>query len=133
MKLLTENRHEYVTELIQLQPHSIMTFSQFDIKELATTSINILSNAQGFEKQILKPRNWTFRTNNKLHSKLAIGENGFIIGSWNFSNNSTQDFHEVALCISKAEAPEIYAQLCDYFEALWNRSTKKVKWEDEYT
>lgn len=133
MKLITNDRSQFVKELIELQPNRIVTFSQFDIKELATLPIRILSNTQGFEKQKFKSKNWIFKTNKKVHAKFAIGAEGLILGSWNFSDNSTQEFHESAICVSKTEEPEIYTQLCAYFESLWERSTKTVKWNDEYT
>lgn len=66
------------------------------------------------------------RTNNKIHTKLLIGQDKktgewkAITGSWNLRKNTTQ--HELALLITN---PQTILELNQYFDEIWNRSKKE--------
>lgn len=115
-----------IQALLEIDPIKIMTFSPFFIKKLENKSLMILINTGARLKQEMR-NSWEIKTNSKIHSKLAIGNEGFIIGSWNFSENSTNNMHESILKIEYGELdyeemPDFEKELNTYFERLWARS-----------
>ena len=121
MELITENRFRMKQALLEIMPEKIISFSQVDIKELNNISLKVIINSK-FSVLQNKNNEWDIRTNNKIHSKIAIGKKGFIIGSWNFSDNSTNNMHESILKIEYDW--NIKQKLEEYFDTLWERSTE---------
>ena len=121
MELITENRFRMKRALLEIVPEKIISFSQVDIKELNGSPLKVIINSKFIPFQN-KKNEWEIRSNNKIHSKIAIGKIGFIIGSWNFSDNSTNNMHESIL---KLEYDWTMKQkLDDYFNTLWERSSE---------
>ena len=129
MKFITFKRGEMTQSLLGIEPVKIMTFSQINcnssLKGLVDYPMNILMNTKAFEKQKIKPKDWEFKTNNKIHSKLAIGKEGIIIGSWNFSDNSTQNMHELIIVFEKTDScwDNVWKESNKYFDKMWEDSS----------
>jgi len=127
MRILTDKRGDYIRGLQAIHPKQVMTFSYpHKLVELfSTTPIDLLIYTKAAEGKKF-PSRWRVRTNNKVHAKLAIGKYGLIIGSWNFSDNSTNNMHEVGTVL-KYEFDigiEPIVECREYFERLWRRSKK---------
>lgn len=123
MKLLAEKRADYFYSVYTLgYPVKICTFSPITNWHLLNAPGKVLMNTQAYKQQKKMGKDWEFKTNNSVHAKIFIGPKGFYIGSWNFSNNSTQQMHEIGLIITKDEQPQIYKEVEEYFDSLWERS-----------
>ena len=96
-KLLTNKRGEYITILKAIRPYRVMTFSYPTklITMFPTENIQLIVHADHKNKPY--PPAWEVRTNNKIHAKAAIGTEGIYLGSWNMSENSTENFHEIGI------------------------------------
>lgn len=124
MELITENRHRLIQALISIKPSKIISFSPVNLEALKNRTMMVIMNTQQYKNHPFDiPDKWAVKLNNKIHAKLAIGVNGFIIGSWNFSDNSTYNMHESVLKVDYETAPKLQKELADYFEKLWERST----------
>lgn len=130
MKVITNVRSDYVNAIKQIiKPFAICTFSHIEKPEkFGLKNPQVIINGNQFKrKQIHYPSDWNMRTNNSIHAKIAIGKRYCMIGSWNMSDNSTQNMHEIALIINRAINTESYNQIRSYFETLWERSTEVKK------
>ena len=111
--------------LISIKPRKIISFSPVNLEALKDREISVIMNTKQFRDRPFDiPDKWQVRLNNKIHAKIAIGSNGFIIGSWNFSENSTQNMHESVLRVNFESAPKLQQELSDFFEKLWERSSE---------
>ena len=130
MELITENRYRMMEVLKEIEPRKIISFSAINLWQpeclfhLCDRQLSLIMNTKQFRNNPFDiPEKWEVRLNNKVHSKLAIGLKGFIIGSWNFSDNSSNNMHESILKVDYETAPLLQTELANYFEALWERST----------
>jgi len=125
MRLITENRHDLLESLKEIDTRKIISFGMPDIEHLKDKPLMVIVNTAqlGNYKKSL-PDKWYIKKNNKIHSKLALGKEGFVIGSWNFTDNSTNNMHESVLVVPYNENPLMQKLLADYFEVLWNRSSE---------
>ena len=78
MKFLSENRGEYIREVLELEPYSIATFSKINNIEILNLPLKVLMNKDAFDKQEILSDKWDIRINGKTHLKLAIGRGVFI-------------------------------------------------------
>lgn len=124
MELITENRHRLIQALINIKPSKIISFSPVNLEALKDRTMMVIMNTQQYKNNPFDiPEKWEVRLNNKIHAKIAIGINGFIIGSWNFSDNSTFTMHESVLKVDYETAPKLQQELASFFEKLWERSS----------
>lgn len=112
-KILTNKRSEYVKELIDIKPYKIMIPFGNPIANLFRIRLKILSREPIKDMS----HNWLNKTNKKIHAKIVIGEDGYIIGSCNWSNNSIQNLHECAIVVRNDEKGK--EELEKYFDSLW--------------
>jgi len=115
MKLLTENRGDYVDALKSIDLQFLIAPFGFDIKGFEEFSLQIITKPK---YEPTHYRRWQIKTNNKIHAKLAIGSKGVIIGSWNFTNNSTENAHECSVVIDDVK---IIKETEAYFKKIWDR------------
>lgn len=124
MEFISENRYRMKEVLSEIQTRKIISFSPIKLELLRDVSLMVIINSQQYKNHpFFIPSKWDVRLNNKIHSKLAIGLKGFVIGSWNFSDNSSNMMHESILKVDYESAPILQKELADYFEKIWNRST----------
>ena len=111
--------------LVEILPRKIISFSPVNIEALKSYPLMVIMNKGQYENHPFKiPDKWNVKFNAKIHSKLAIGLKGFIIGSWNFSDNSSNMMHESILKVDYDSAPKLQKELADYFDKLWARSSR---------
>lgn len=125
MEIITENRHRMITALLEIEPIKMISFSQIDIRQLDNLHLQVIINTKFLPKQ--RMNEWNIRTNNKVHSKIAIGKKGVLFGSWNFSQQSTLMMHEIVTMVRKEDDITTWQILNNYFETLWARSTPVTK------
>lgn len=114
-KFLTNKRHEFTQALIEIEPYKVIAPFGFNVPQLKEKPLQVI--VQEPEKQPLFPWVWNIRYCKQVHAKIAIGKKGMIIGSWNFSENSTRRMHEAAVKFDYV-APEVEA----FFDEIWGRN-----------
>ena len=119
MKLLTENRSDYIEAIQNIDLRFLIAPFGFELNGFEESALQIITKPQ-FEPTHY--RRWQIKTNNKIHAKLAIGTKGVIVGSWNFTNNSTQNAHECSIVIYKEDDPKIIESCTEYFKKIWERT-----------
>lgn len=123
MEFITENRYRLIKSLEEIEPRAIISYSTPNLPQLTDKPIRMIINTKQYDGKLAqKYPKWWIKTNNKIHGKLAIGLKGFIIGSWNFSNNSTQNFHKTVMALRYEDTPNIQKALKEYFDKMWDRS-----------
>ena len=134
LRIISQHRGDMIVELMRIKPYKIASFSPLHLPTLHNNSLYVLLHTQAYRSQKEKPNEWVFRTNNKVHLKVAIGRNGCIVGSWNFSEHSTNTMHEMICVIDRATHPEACAEVEHAFDTIWLRSNEQLpvhpfKWE----
>ena len=120
-KILTSNRGGYIKALRELKPIKVMSYTYPSklIEMYPEAEIKLILNSQ-FAKGKTFPKTWKVRSNSKIHAKIGIGKDNMIIGSWNFTDNSTFNMHEAAIIIDKQHIIKEYTL---YFDSIWERSS----------
>ena len=125
VELITENRVRLLEALEEIEPRMIMSFSPLQVKRIEARQLRVIVNAQQLRNTPTNfPGEWWVRTNNKVHAKIALGDKGFIVGSWNFSDHSTQTLHECVVVFQNEEACVVRRGLVEYFDRIWERSSE---------
>lgn len=124
--LIGENRVGMIKAFERIKPTKILTFSlmEFSNQEIYDKNICVIMPPNAWKKQKIKSKNWSVKTNSKQHSKIAIGSNGLIVGSWNFSGNSTSNLHETIIVFEGKEFTnsQVWFDANKRFDMLWDRS-----------
>jgi len=121
MKVLTENRLDYIKSLGAITPEFVI--APFGFSFAGVNNLKIICTKAYAESTARLNDTWTVRSNNQIHAKLAIGKYGIVLGSWNFTQTSTKDKHEIGIHIRKGEYLNEYHKALKYFQRLWARST----------
>jgi len=125
-KILTNQRPDYLKELKNINPYLVMTYTYPDelIEHFSKDNIMLVMNSR-FAKGKTFPKKWRVYTNTKVHGKAAVGVNGYIIGSWNFTKNSTYDLHEIATITYTEKTTEDYKKIFNYITSLCTKLIQK--------
>jgi len=123
-QILTSKRGEYIEALKFIIPYRIISFTYPSkaIQLFHDEQIELIVHTK--HKNKYYPPNWTVKTNNKIHAKLAIGYKGIYLGSWNMSENSTQNMHEIGIVIPAKKHEwylDQYMKIQKYFTSVWTR------------
>ena len=117
MRIITENRGEMIKALEITNPTKIIAPYGYAFPTDYDTKI-IMQNENC--RKLNKPGIVLYSEN--MHTKLAIGKTQAIIGSWNFTRNSTETMHELINVITETT---LLQQLNEYFDRLWHRLDKR--------
>lgn len=119
MKILNKNRGDFIRSILALLPYKITSYSQIHIPELSGQPIKAIINTEFKERQA-PHTNWVFKTNNKIHAKMVIGNLGVYIGSQNLSKGNGGK-HELGIILYRSENPKECQDVEIYFDELWGR------------
>ena len=117
---LTKYRGKYKDALNEIIPWKIIAPFGFDIEGYKNLNLKIIVT----DKKCIKRTSpsWEYRTNKQVHAKIAIGNHGILLGSWNFTNNSTHNRHEAAVAIGYDDTTlEFFQEYNVFFDEIWAR------------
>lgn len=95
----------------------------------ALTPFGLTPQIQTPQKQIVRDQEYAneysiTRINNSVHGKLLLTRDYAIHGSCNFTENSIQNEHEIIHVTCRNCDSDRYEAMKNFFEQLWERSTK---------
>lgn len=116
MKLLVE--HEYKKWFKEIKPYLLIAPYGLKWNYTPPTKCMVITNSGKVND--FKHKNFKIKTYNNLHTKLAIGDNALLTGSWNWSlsHDTAARNREIVIKVNK-ETP-LYNELIEWFGKMWN-------------
>ncbi|HUV72474.1 MAG TPA: phospholipase D-like domain-containing protein [Clostridia bacterium] len=122
MRLLAEEEYkqmfEYVKPYCLVAPFGLNWDYIPTFKTLVITSKNYI--------KCFEHKNYEVRTYENCHAKLAIGSEGTLVGSWNWSlaHSKATKNREIVIFVEVNEP--VFEQLQDWFDYTWNKARPVV-------